>query len=67
MITTAINTNITPINANTKMLYSIPFGFVDGLVDGVEGLAGRLEVEAVVGLIKFVVNLCDENLVVGNS
>ena len=67
MITTTINRTITPINANTKMLHSIPFGFVDGLVDGVEGLAGRLEVEAVVGLIKFVVNLCDENLVVGNS
>lgn len=61
---------ITPINASTKMLYSIPLGFVVGLVDGLEGFAGLLEVEGtatVVGLIKFVVNLCDENLVVGNS
>lgn len=84
---------ITPINTITKLLYSIPFGFVfvdglvdelvdglvDELVDGlVDGLVdelecftgGLLEVEAsfiVVGLIKFVVDLCDENLLVGNS
>lgn len=49
------------------MLYSIPFGFVDGLVDGLEGLAGWLEVEATATVVGFMVNFCDENLVVGNS